>query len=150
MTSRGRFLGHGSWLQFRNESVMANASILLPNRHNFCHDQAILGPRSGRDRATIVVLILRRSPADRRETISQRKRCDRGSIAPRSRLDRTAIVGSSTSCLCRPMKIQAIVIRTIIVVHTIRCRPRDGNWTHRRAPRVSTVSHKSDFIPAVR
>ena len=150
MTSRGRFLGHESWLQFRNESVIAKASILLPNRHDFRHDQATIAPRSGRNWATIVVLILHRSPADRWKTIPQRKSCVRGSISTRSRLDRTAIVGSSTSCLFRPMKIQAIVIRTIIVVHTICCRPRDGNRTHRRAPRISTVSHKSDFIPAVR
>ena len=150
MTSRGGFLAHGSWLQFRDEWMIAKASISLPNRHDFCHDQAKIGPRSGRDRATIVVLILRRSSADRWETIPQQKRCDRSSIAPRSRLDRTAIVGSSTSCLRRPMKIQAIVIRTIIVVHTIRCHLRDGNQMHQRAPRVSLVSHKSDFIPAVR
>ena len=82
MTSRGRFLGHGSWLQFCDESVMAKASIFLPNRHDFRHDQATIAPRSGRDWATIVVLILRRSPSDQQEKIPQRKRFDRGSIAP--------------------------------------------------------------------
>ena len=56
---------------------MTKASILLPNRHNFRHD-----------RATIVVPILRRSPADRLETTPQRKNCDRGSIAARSDRDR--------------------------------------------------------------
>ena len=50
MASRGRFLGHGSWLQFRDESVMAKASLLLPNRHDFRHDRATIGPRSGHDR----------------------------------------------------------------------------------------------------
>ena len=50
----------------------------------------------------------------------------------------------------RVMEIRTIVIRTIIVVRTIRYCPRDGNRTHRKAPRISTVSHRSCFIPAVR
>ena len=50
VASRGRFLGHGSWLQFRDELVMTKTSILLPNRHDFCHDRATIAPRSGRDR----------------------------------------------------------------------------------------------------
>ena len=60
------------------------ASIWLPNSRDFCHDRATIAPRSNRDRATIVVLILHRSPADRLETIPQGKNCDRGSIAARS------------------------------------------------------------------
>ena len=53
---------------------------------------ATIGPRSRRDRATIVVLAVRRSPFDRLATITPRQPSDRGSIAPRSRFDRTAIV----------------------------------------------------------
>ena len=48
MASRGRFRGHRSWLQFRNESVVSLASILLPNSHDFRHNR----PRSRHDRAT--------------------------------------------------------------------------------------------------
>ena len=46
----------------------------------------------GHDRATIVVLAVRRSRSDRLTTITPRQPSDRGSIAPRSRFDRTAIV----------------------------------------------------------
>ena len=53
---------------------------------------ATIGPRSRRDRATIVVLAVRRSPSDRLATITPRQPFDRGLIAPRSRFDRTAIV----------------------------------------------------------
>ena len=49
MASRGRFLGHGSWLQFRNKS----ASISPPNILHFSRDRATIGPRLGHDRATI-------------------------------------------------------------------------------------------------
>ena len=49
MASRGRFLGHGSWLQFRDES----ASISSLNNMHFSHDRATIGPGSGRGRATI-------------------------------------------------------------------------------------------------
>ena len=50
------------------------------------------GQRSGHNCATIVVLILRRSPADRLEMIQHPKFHDHGSIAPRSQFDRTTIV----------------------------------------------------------
>ena len=50
-------------------------------------------PRSGHDWGSIVVQGLRRSSSDQVGAIPRQKRCDRGSIAPRSRLDRTAIVG---------------------------------------------------------
>ena len=49
-------------------------------------------PRSGHDRAAIEVLVNRRSFSDRLETIASHKLPDRGSIAPRSRFDQTAIV----------------------------------------------------------
>ena len=45
MASRGRFLGHGSWLQFRDES----ASISPPNNMHFSHDRATIVPRSRHD-----------------------------------------------------------------------------------------------------
>ena len=80
MASRRRFLGHGSWLEVRDESVMAKASILLPNRHDFRHDLA-----------TIVVLILRRSHADRHHTTPNKRRV----IVARSRRDRGPITAQS-------------------------------------------------------
>ena len=49
MASRGRFGGHRSWLEFRDESVVISASILLPNSHHSSHDQATIGPQSGHD-----------------------------------------------------------------------------------------------------
>ena len=58
---------------------------------NFPSKWPRISPRSGRDRATIVVLVIRRSPSDRLEKVSLRQLPDYGSIAPRSRLDRAAI-----------------------------------------------------------
>ena len=49
MVSRGRFLGRGSWLQFRNQST----SILPPNIMHFSRDRATIRPRLSHDRATI-------------------------------------------------------------------------------------------------
>ena len=48
--------------------------------------------RSGHDRASIVVLVLLQSPSIRPAMIPRRNLLDRGSIAPRSRFDRAAIV----------------------------------------------------------
>ena len=88
MASRGRFLGRGSWLQFRNKS----ASISPLNILHFSRDRAMIGPRSRHDRATIVILVVRRSTSSRLAAIPPCKLHDRGSIAPRSRLDRAAIL----------------------------------------------------------
>ena len=55
MASRGRFLGRGSWLQFRDES----ASISSLNIMHFSHDRATIAPQSHHNRATIVVLVIR-------------------------------------------------------------------------------------------
>ena len=47
MASRGRFRGHRSWLRRR---IGGEFSFnFLPNSHDFCHDQAMIGPRSGHD-----------------------------------------------------------------------------------------------------
>ena len=51
-----------------------------------------IAPRSGSDRASIVVLVIRRSPSVRPATIPRRNLLDRGSIAPQSWFDRAAIV----------------------------------------------------------
>ena len=131
---------------------------------------ATIAPRSGRDRASIVVLVLRRSPADRLETNPQRSHDRISSIAPRSRLDHGSIglrSWSSSTIFRRhsmeiqrsgevhaspqweeirmieghPMEIHAIVIRTIPVVRAIRCRLRDGDRTHQKAPRVAKIAN---------
>ena len=72
------------------------ASILLRNGHDFrlkkTHDRATIGPRSGRDRGAIEVLVSCRSFSNRLETIASRKLHDRGSIVRRLRFDQTAIV----------------------------------------------------------
>ena len=53
---------------------------------------ATIAPRSDRDRASIVVLVLLQSPPVRPATIPRRNLLDCGSIAPRSQFDRVAIV----------------------------------------------------------
>ena len=88
MASRGRFLGRGSWLQFGNQSAL----ISPPNIMHFSRDRAAIGPRSRHDRAMIVVLVVRRSTSARLAAIPPCKLPDCGSIASRSRFDRTAIV----------------------------------------------------------
>ena len=59
---------------------------------NFTSKRPRFSARSDDDRATIVVLVARRSASDRLEVIPPLKLPDRGSIAPRSQFDRTAIV----------------------------------------------------------
>ena len=54
-------------------------------------------PRSGRDLASIVVLVLRRSPADRWEANPRRSRAKISSIAARSLRDRGSIAPRSWS-----------------------------------------------------
>ena len=99
MATRGRFRGHRSWLQFRDESVVSLASICFqiatifatigPRSH---HDQAAIGPRSGHDRGPGHSSITFRSTGDDSTTIPLRNLLDHGSIAPRSWFYRSAIV----------------------------------------------------------
>ena len=61
---------------------------------SYFHDfSTTIGPRSGHDRGSFMVLSFRRSSLNQVGTIPPRKTYDRGSIMPRSRLDRTAILG---------------------------------------------------------
>ena len=114
---RGRFLGRGSWLQFRNQS----ASISPPNIMHFSRDRATIGSRSGHDRVTIGPRLghdratigprswswsfVDRRPLDWRRfhhvnsPIAARSRRDRGSIRPRS-------WSSSTTPPRRPIELQ--------------------------------------------
>ena len=78
----------GIWLQ-----------ISLKKDHDFRHDRATIGSRSGHDRGLIVTLNLRRSLSDRMEALPQRKLPDRGLIAPRS-------WSSSASPVSRPIEVQ--------------------------------------------
>ena len=95
-----RSWGRNSWVV---EAVSLGEDVpsgLAWNQPQFCFDFASKwprfspqeDPRSGHDWATIEVLVSRRSFSDQLEAISSRKLPDRGSIAPRSRFDRTAIV----------------------------------------------------------
>ena len=106
MASRWRFLGRGSWLQFRKKS----ASISPPNIMHFSRDRAMIGPRLGHNRATIGPRSWSWSFFDRRpldwlrfhhvnSPIAAQSRRDRGSIGPRS-------WSSSTKPLSHPMKRQ--------------------------------------------
>ena len=108
--SWGRFCGHRSWLQFRDEPVgiwlqfgfqvvVISATIGPRSRHN----RAAIGPRSWSAPFVDRLPIDWRRLPNERSAFAARSRRDRGSIAPRSRLDRTAIESSSTCCLRRPM-----------------------------------------------
>ena len=132
MASRGRFRWHRSWLQFRDESVVSLASILLPNSHDFCHDRATIAPRTGRDRATIVVI--RRSPSDQLETIPRRFHYEISWIAARSRRDRGSIGprswSSSTIFLRRWIELQ---VRWMVTIARHRgCRIAIERRVHRQ------------------
>ena len=85
---------HASWRRFHD--LKTQLPDWLGISHNFASKWPRFSPqedpRSGHDRAAIEVLISRRSFSDRLETIASRKLPDRGSIAPRSRFDWTAIV----------------------------------------------------------
>ena len=83
------------------EDVASGLALTQPQfRFNFCFKMAMIfatiKPRSDRDRATIVVLVLRWSPCrstrDECPTIPRQNLLDRGSIALLSRFDRAAIV----------------------------------------------------------
>ena len=87
-----RFFGHGSWLQIRDESAWFQLQFRFTFATIFAAISATIAPRSGRDRASIVVLTLLRSPLVRPVTIPRRTLLDCSSIAPRSRFDRAAIV----------------------------------------------------------
>ena len=163
-----RFLWHRSWLQFRSDLVVSWIQFHFKKNE----DHATIGPRSRVDRGID-------APTTAIRWSWRWFHDERCSIAPRSRFDQTAIVEffheSSGLSDGDPVKsdgpdrtitlglmrdrgpcdedhrdVRVMDIRTIVVVRTIRCRPRDGNQTHQKAPHVSTVSHRSGFIPAVR
>ena len=71
-------------------SILASKCTTIMPRSG--HDRTAIRPQSRRDRAMIVVLLTRRTPSNRVETIPRWRSNDRGSIAPRSRFDRAAIV----------------------------------------------------------
>ena len=68
------------------------ASDLPRFRRDFCHDRATIGSRSGVDRGVRASSITGRSMGNESAPIPRPNPLDRGSIAPRSRLDRVAIV----------------------------------------------------------
>ena len=76
--------GHGSVSLGRRRSSWMDPELvtnLLQFSLSFAMSFATIGPRSRRDRATIVVLVSRRSPSDRLEKILLRQLPDYGSIA---------------------------------------------------------------------
>ena len=127
MASRGWFLGHGSWLQFCDESMMAKASILLPNRHDFRHDRATIAPRSGRDRGPNPSSIACRSIGDDSPTRDVWLRLDRAAIAARSDRDRgffhVLSLPSDSASSERMIVINLIPYTTII--GSVRRQPSD-------------------------
>ena len=78
------YKGRGSGSTWRGRDF-TSATILTgfhgQKASNFCHDHTTISPRSGHDRASIVILELRRSSSARVESIPRQKACDRGSIA---------------------------------------------------------------------
>ena len=121
-----------SWLHFQG----ASTSISRRNRHYFSHDRATIfatiAPRLGRDRGSIMLLELRRSLADRRETISLQSRAIFASIAARSRRDRGSIAtrswSSSSIVQRRPITPQVnewLRSRDCVVTDFDECPPSD-------------------------
>ena len=95
MASRGRFRGHRSWLQFRDELLVCWLQFCFNRSFKRSHDHAWSWSRSSSDRASIVVVSLAffswnhalRSwhwIHDERATIAAQSRRDRGLIGPRS------------------------------------------------------------------
>ena len=94
---------------------------------------ATIAPRSGFDRASIVVLGHRRSLADRWETNPRQNLLDRGSIAPQSRLDHAAIVKffhavpPPSDRALTGWTIAIALIPCAAIVRRIYCWPSDGD-----------------------
>ena len=86
--------GHGSGSTWRGRGF-DSATILTgfngQTASNFCHDRTTIAPRLGHDRASIVILELRRSSSARVEYVPRWKTCDRSSITARSDRDREAL-----------------------------------------------------------
>ena len=112
---------------------------------------ATIARRSGRDRASIVVLVLRRSLADRLETNPGRSHDRISSIAARSRLDRAANVEFFHDC---PPSSDGnpTLWRGPRIVIMGRDRDdrgpsdgdpgdRDGDRTHQKAPRITKIAN---------
>ena len=91
-----------SWLQSRAELAL----IPLQSEPRSSHDRAAIRPRSCRDRASIVMLVLKRSPSESVgrivALILPQRNPDRGTIGPRSHHDR----GSYSSVVCRSIEIK--------------------------------------------
>ena len=99
IASRGRFCGHRSWLQFRDEPV----GIWLQFCFQVAAISATIGPRSRHNRAAIGPRSWSAPFVDRLLIDWIRLPNKRSAFAARSRLDWTAIESSSTCCLRRPM-----------------------------------------------
>ena len=103
-------MGAASWLQFREKLAGIWLQFSVNEASISAAIFATIAPRSGYDRASIVTLVLRRSPADRLEMNPHWFRARISSIAARSRRDRGSIglrsLSSSTMLRRRPMKIQ--------------------------------------------
>ena len=83
--------GRGSGSTWRGRGFNS-ATILTGFKGQTASNFATIAPRSGHDRASIVILEIGRPPSDPVGSIPRRKLCNHGSIAPQSRLDRTSIV----------------------------------------------------------
>ena len=94
--SRERFLGRGIVASILQTNRLDLTSIWSQRDPDFCrnfrHDRATIGPRSGVNRDARASSIACRSMGDESAPIPRQNLLDRGSIAPRSRLDRAEIV----------------------------------------------------------
>ena len=113
----GGFTWRGCAFRIGFDSATILLQFLLQNGHDFRHDRATIGPQSDRDRAMIVVLVLRRSPAGGLDTNARRSHDRISSIAARSHRDR-GLIGlrswsSSTMFRRRWIELQVIWMVTI-------------------------------------
>ena len=92
MRRGGGFTWRGRSFWIGLESATISLRFRFEMAPIFALRRPTIGPRSSHDRATIEVLVSRRSFSDPLEAIASRKLPDRGSIAPRSRFDRIVIV----------------------------------------------------------
>ena len=145
-----RFYGHGSWLQIRDESTWFQLQFRFTCPTIFTTIFATIAPRLGRDRASIKLLQLRRSLADRWKTIPLRSCAIFSSIAVRSRRDRGVLPRSSIavrlrlrwtsgydraitwSTISRSVRRQIKLIAVMIMIST------SSVWWRSSAPDLST------------
>ena len=80
-SGRGRRGSGCTWRRQGFNSAPILTVFRVQKASNVCHDRTTIAPRSGHDRASIVILELHRSSSARVGSIPRQNACDRRSIA---------------------------------------------------------------------